>query len=106
MGWERSGQLFPGWDRFKYCSVLTRQKWKISIKLAVWGTEIRAFLLETGGTGDLGDKRNGAGAPATWAGPRTGSRVTWARAWSGPSPCEVSTFRPGGTPRTLLLWGG
>ena len=91
MGWERSGQLFPGWDRFKYCSVLTRQKWKISIKLAVWGTEIRAFLLETGGTGDLGDKRNGTGAPATWA---------------GPSPCEVSTFRPGGTPRTLLLWGG
>ena len=37
MGWERSGQLFPGWDRFKYCSVLTRQKWKISIKLAVVG---------------------------------------------------------------------
>lgn len=37
VGWKRGRQLFSGGDRLKYCSVLTRQTWKNSIKLAVLG---------------------------------------------------------------------
>ena len=37
VGWKRGRQLLPGWDGLRYCSVLTGQKWEISIKLAVLG---------------------------------------------------------------------
>lgn len=37
MGWDRGWQLSSGRDRFRYSSALARQKWKISIKLALLG---------------------------------------------------------------------
>lgn len=49
VGQQRGRQLFSGWDRLEYCSVLTRQKWKMSSKSwQYWGKETRAFLLVGG----------------------------------------------------------
>ena len=108
MGWERGRQLFSGWDRLKYCSVLTRQKWKISIKLAVVGERNQSL---PSGKGDYwgpeGQWEWGWGSTAQ-AGPGTGGGVKWTGAWAGPRPCEVPTFRPGGVgipkPTSLVGW--
>lgn len=112
---ERGQQLFSGWDRLKYCSVLTRQKWKISIKLAALGETNQSLPSGAGGIGELGDNED-----REWwttlasAGPRQAQEVrlnglSIYSAWSGLSPCEVSTFGPGGVGGSIptpFFWGG
>ena len=62
MGRERSGQLFPGWDRLKYGSVLSRQKWKTRISLAVVGDRNQSLPSGKGGVwGTWGTKGMGLG---------------------------------------------
>lgn len=117
MGCERGQQLFSGWDRLKYCSVLTRQKWKIRIKLAALGETNQSLPSGVGGVGKLGDNEDREGRTTLpSAGPRQAqeqevrlSGLDISLAWSGLSPCEVSTFGPGGVGVSIpspLSWGG
>lgn len=54
-GLGRGWQLFSGWDRFTYSSVLARQQWKISLTLALLGERSESLL---GSTGELSDNGN------------------------------------------------
>lgn len=54
VGWKRGRQLFSGWDRLTYCSVLTGPKWKTSVKLALLGE--RNQSLPSGGRGAMGNR--------------------------------------------------
>lgn len=112
MGWKRGRQLFSGWDRLKYCSVLTRRKWKISIKLAVLG-ERNQNLPSSWGRRVLGNRwtmemRKG-GLHCPWPGQEAGlNGLGLSLAWSGLGLSEVPTFGPQGVgiPFPLLLWSG
>lgn len=73
-----AGSCFSGLDRLKWCSVLTREKWKMSIKLAVLGERNQSFPSGAGeywGTqgqwgqgGDAYTALLGPGSPATGGG--------------------------------------
>lgn len=83
-------QLFSGWDRLKYCSILSRQKWKISIGLAVVGERNQSL---PSGKGEYWGPRG----QWDWGwGLGTGGGDKRSRAWSGPCPCKMPTLGPRG----------
>lgn len=110
VGWKRGRQLFSGWDRLTYCSVLTGPKWKTSVKLALLGERNQSLPSGGGSNGeprDSGDKEGRTPVPlAGTAEGLKGLRIFLV--WAALSLSDVPTFRPQGIgipkPPPLVEW--